>query len=62
MTFGMQLHILRWYVTATSTYTFMGTVHTDCMCCNHIVFLVRVMVRVISCVSIDVTYNTAQAY
>jgi len=38
MTFGMQLHILRWYVIAASKSTFMGTAHTDCMCCNHILF------------------------
>ena len=38
MTFSMQLHILRWYVTAVSTSTFMGTAYTDCMCYNHIVY------------------------
>ena len=36
MTFSMQvmqLHILRWYVTAAGTSTYMGTAHTDRTCC-----------------------------
>jgi len=38
--FGIQLHVKGGtYVTAASTSTFVGTVHNDCMYCNHVIFL-----------------------